>query len=58
MGPVCHCAAINHAVGWDSQLAVEAEKLLARLRNRADLVAALDMRLLDCPTAGPAEVTR
>ena len=57
-GLVCHCRAINHAIGWDAQLAVRAERLLARLNNNPDLVGALSMRLGPCAKQGPAEVTR
>lgn len=56
-GDVCHCGALNHAVSDDARLSTEAELLLARLNGNADLVVALKMRLLPCPSAGPSAVT-
>jgi len=58
MGPVCHCRAINHAVGDDAKLAARAELLLARLHGNADLAASLRLRLEVCPTPGLSAVTR
>ena len=57
VGLVCHCGAINHAVGIDAEIAARAELALARLRNQPYLVAALATRLESCPNIGPAGVS-